>query len=200
MLSSQRNKQSTPKRIVNLQEKCVSPNLSEMEVFENNSPSSECNIFSTSKLPSFSSEFSEQLPNFKINKKKRDTVGEKTTIATNQMIWQHEKNCAMNSHNDCASMQTNSKNNLRSIDNAKVPSLTSKFTLEGISNQNCSCLTLNTKQNYHNLVNDSQFPLKYDDINNLSETQIQNIIQQKMKMLDRYNDKIVKKKNSIQYK
>ena len=47
---------------------------------------------------------------------------------------------------------------------------------------------------------DSQFPSTYNDINNLTDEQIQEIIQHKMKLLDKYNEILAKKKNSIEYK
>ena len=99
---------------------------------------------------------------------------------------------------DGNSLKTNSKNNLKISEHVKISSFTSKFTLDGLSNQNCSCLTMKTKSTMFGT--DSHFPSSYNDINSLSEDQIQEIIRHKMKLLDKYNEKILKKKNSIEYK
>lgn len=182
-------------------------NISAMEMIDDESFESGHNIFSNSEIPSFSSSSSSSpssdLKN-KFKKKKNDPVKkdyqmEKTTINSNFVLANHDKNCNLYSRDGSTSARTNSKQNLRMME-LHDRSNTSKMTLDAVSNQTCSCMTMNTKQNFYNLAGDSQFPDSYNDINSLSEHQINSIIQEKMKMLDFFNDQISKKKNSIEYR
>ena len=149
-------------------------------------------VFSESNIPSFSSD-EDIKPKFK-KKKRKDTSGDKT-ISTQPFT--HEKNCVMFSSIDGNSLKTNSKSNLRISEHFKISSFNNKL-MDGLSNKTCSCLTMKSKSSMFGT--DSHFPSSYNDINSLSENQIQEIIRHKMKLLDKYNEKILKRKNTVQYK
>ena len=179
-------------------------NISAMEMVDEESSQSGHNIFSNSNIPSFSSSSpSIDKKNMKTPTKlktKKDIQLEKTTVNSHLLNQYHDKTLNnMYSNNESISAKTNSKQNMLMMD-LKDRSNTSKITLDGLSNQTLSHLTLNTKQNFYNLASDSQFPDSYNDIGSLSELQIKSIIQQKMKMLDYYNEQISKNKNSLEYR
>ena len=150
------------------------------------------NEFSDSDIPSFSSDES---TNKMFKKQSNQDYSKDQTITTQPFT--HEKNCNMYG-SEANSHKTNSKHNLKISEHVKISSFTSKFTLDGLSNKTCSCITMKTKSRMFGA--DSQYPSSYNDINNLTDEQIQEIIQHKMKLLDKYNELLVKKKNSIEYK
>ena len=150
-------------------------------------------VFSNSDIPSFSSDQSTKSK--KVNEQSKDKFGDETIIT---QPFTHEKNCVICTPKEGNSLKTSSRNNLKLSEHVKISSLTSKLTLDGISNKTCSCLTARNKSSMFGT--DSHFPSTYNDINSLSEEQIQEIIRHKMKLLDKYNEKILKKKNSTEYK
>lgn len=166
-------------------------NISNMKIKHKDEDSD--NVFSDSDIPSFSSDES---PKQLLKVKKSKENSKEQTITTQPFT--HDKNCNMFGSIDANSLKTSSKNNIRVSEHVKISSLTSKFTLDGVSNQTCSCITRNTKSRMFGA--DSQYPSTYNDINNLTEDQIQEIIRNKMKLLDKYNETILKKKNSLEYK
>ena len=153
-------------------------NLSSMRLIDQN----KINIFSSSKLPSYSSiDPCESVK--RVFKKKKH---EETTVGSEEIKHNLKEN-----NSSIENLGSKSKQNI-----ANKSFLESKITLGGVSNLNCSRVT--DQVNFKKFVNDSQFPSVYQDSNNLSKIQIQEIIKSKMEMLDRYNKSITEKKSSTQ--
>ena len=150
-------------------------------------------IFSNSDIPSFSSDETEKI---EPKRKRLNLKSANQTIST--LPFTQEKNCGGCTPNDSTSIMSRSKQNLKVSEHIKISTFNSKFTLEGVSNKTCSCVTNRSKSRFH--ASDSQFPSTYNDINSLTEEQIQEIIRQKMELLDKYNEKILKKKNCVEFK
>ena len=157
---------------------------------------SSADVFSNSDIPSFSSDASARHP-ITHRKKHRKPLKEKQgedTIATQPFV--HEK--GMYTPTEGNSQKTNSRYNLKVSEHVKFSNLNSRLTLDGVSNKTRSCVTSRNVSSMYGA--DSQFPSTYNDINSLSEEQIQEIIRQKMLLLDKYNEKISQRKNTVQYK
>ena len=180
---SRRKQQKSPVRDLN--------NVSNMRLYYGREDSDD--VFSNSDIPSFNSENSKKLKQKK--KKYRDNFGNQTIVT---QPFTKEKSYKVHTPSEENSIKTNSKYNLKVSQHIKLSTLNSKLTLDGISNKTHSCLTMKTKSRF--MGSDSHFPSTYNDINNLTDEQIQEIIRHKMKLLDKYNEKILKKKNSLEYK
>lgn len=155
--------------------------------------------FSTSKNHSFSSE--ENV--FKKKLKKKPKKGKKLEVKvtpeaqTTTTTLLHQRGCELCSGCDGNSQNTNSRHQRMGSENTKKSVSHKMNQLDMLSNKTCSCFTMKTRT--YNLMADSQFPSSYQDVNNLTDVEIQRLIQKKMKILDEYNFRLEKKKNSTNY-
>ena len=156
----------------------------------------EDDIFSTSKNHSFSSEEEDLVPK-KTHKPSQKNIFKNNPEAQTTTTLIQQRQCEVCSAYDAHSQNTQCKDyKLGSINTKK--SVSGKVNqLDLISNRTCSCFTMRTRTN---IMADSQFPSSYQDVENLTDQEIQRMIAMKMKILDDFNHRLEKKKNSTNYR